>query len=77
MMETRNAVHPEHAVLFDTAEMREHFLIENLYFILIVHRPMRIIRPRSSPSAKPSRLRWEKWPKATKGPFASISTRTV
>jgi 4-deoxy-L-threo-5-hexosulose-uronate ketol-isomerase len=30
-METRNAVHPEHAILFDTAEMREHFLIENLF----------------------------------------------
>ena len=30
-METRNAVHPEHAVLFDTAEMREQFLIQNLF----------------------------------------------
>ena len=31
MMETRNAVHPEHAILFDTAEMREHFLIQDLF----------------------------------------------
>ena len=30
-METRNAVHPEHAVLFDTAELREQFLIQNLF----------------------------------------------
>ena len=31
MMETRNAVHPEHAILFDTAQMREHFLIQDLF----------------------------------------------
>ena len=30
-METRNAVHPEHAVLFDTAEMREQFLSQTLF----------------------------------------------
>ena len=30
-MEIRNAVHPEHAVLFDTAELREHFLIQELF----------------------------------------------
>ncbi len=30
-METRNAVHPEHAALFDTAELREQFLIQNLF----------------------------------------------
>jgi 4-deoxy-L-threo-5-hexosulose-uronate ketol-isomerase len=30
-MEIRNAVHPEHAVLFDTAELREQFLIQNLF----------------------------------------------
>jgi 4-deoxy-L-threo-5-hexosulose-uronate ketol-isomerase len=30
-MEIRNAVHPDHAVLFDTAELREHFLIEDLF----------------------------------------------
>ena len=30
-METRNAVHPDHAVLFDTAELREHFLIQDLF----------------------------------------------
>jgi 4-deoxy-L-threo-5-hexosulose-uronate ketol-isomerase len=30
-METRNAVHPEHAVLFDTAQLREQFLIQNLF----------------------------------------------
>lgn len=30
-MEIRNAVHPEHAVLFDTAEMREQFLIQDLF----------------------------------------------
>jgi 4-deoxy-L-threo-5-hexosulose-uronate ketol-isomerase len=30
-METRNAVHPEHAVLFDTAELREQFLIQDLF----------------------------------------------
>ena len=31
MMETRNAVHPAHAILFDTMEMREHFLIQDLF----------------------------------------------
>jgi 4-deoxy-L-threo-5-hexosulose-uronate ketol-isomerase len=30
-MEIRNAVHPEHAVLFDTEELREHFLIQDLF----------------------------------------------
>ena len=30
-METRNAVHPDHAVLFDTAKLREQFLIQNLF----------------------------------------------
>lgn len=30
-MEIRNAVHPDHAVLFDTAEMREQFLIQDLF----------------------------------------------
>jgi 4-deoxy-L-threo-5-hexosulose-uronate ketol-isomerase len=30
-MEIRNAVHPDHAVLFDTAELREQFLIQNLF----------------------------------------------
>jgi 4-deoxy-L-threo-5-hexosulose-uronate ketol-isomerase len=30
-MEIRNAVHPDHAVLFDTAELREHFLIQDLF----------------------------------------------
>lgn len=30
-MEIRNAVHPEHAALFDTEELREHFLIQNLF----------------------------------------------
>lgn len=30
-MEIRNAVHPDHAVLFDTEELREHFLIQNLF----------------------------------------------
>jgi len=30
-MEIRNAVHPEHAVQFDTAQLREHFLIQNLF----------------------------------------------
>jgi len=30
-MEIRNAVHPEHAELFNTEEIREHFLIENLF----------------------------------------------
>jgi 4-deoxy-L-threo-5-hexosulose-uronate ketol-isomerase len=30
-MEIRNAVHPEHAVLFDTAELREQFLIQDLF----------------------------------------------
>ena len=30
-MEIRNAVHPEHAVLFDTDELREQFLIQELF----------------------------------------------
>ena len=30
-MEIRNAVHPEHAALFDTEKLREHFLIQNLF----------------------------------------------
>ena len=30
-MEIRNAVHPEHAALFDTEELREHFLIQDLF----------------------------------------------
>jgi 4-deoxy-L-threo-5-hexosulose-uronate ketol-isomerase len=30
-MEIRNAVHPDHAVLFDTAELREHFIIQGLF----------------------------------------------
>ena len=30
-MEIRNAVHPEHAVLFDTEELREQFLIQELF----------------------------------------------
>jgi 4-deoxy-L-threo-5-hexosulose-uronate ketol-isomerase len=30
-MEIRNAVHPEHAVQFDTAQLREEFLIQNLF----------------------------------------------
>ena len=30
-MEIRNAVHPDHAVLFDTADLREHFLIQDLF----------------------------------------------
>jgi 4-deoxy-L-threo-5-hexosulose-uronate ketol-isomerase len=30
-MEIRNAIHPDHAVLFDTAEMREQFLIQDLF----------------------------------------------
>jgi 4-deoxy-L-threo-5-hexosulose-uronate ketol-isomerase len=30
-MEIRNAVHPEHAVQFDTAQLREQFLIQNLF----------------------------------------------
>lgn len=30
-MEIRNAVHPDHAVLFDTAELREQFLIQDLF----------------------------------------------
>jgi 4-deoxy-L-threo-5-hexosulose-uronate ketol-isomerase len=30
-MEIRNAVHPEHAALFDTEEMRDHFLIQELF----------------------------------------------
>jgi 4-deoxy-L-threo-5-hexosulose-uronate ketol-isomerase len=30
-METRNAVHPDQAVLLDTAELREHFLVQNLF----------------------------------------------
>ena len=30
-MEIRNAVHPDHAVFFDTAELREHFLIQDLF----------------------------------------------
>ena len=30
-MEIRNAVHPEHAAMFDTEELREHFLIQDLF----------------------------------------------
>lgn len=30
-MEIRNAIHPEHAVVFDTEELRENFLIQNLF----------------------------------------------
>ena len=30
-MELRHAVHQDHAVLFDTAELREHFLIQDLF----------------------------------------------
>ena len=30
-MEIRNAVHPDHAVRFDTAELREQFLIQDLF----------------------------------------------
>lgn len=30
-MEIRNAVHPDHAVLFDTEELREQFLIQDLF----------------------------------------------
>jgi 4-deoxy-L-threo-5-hexosulose-uronate ketol-isomerase len=30
-MEIRNAVHPDQAVLLDTAELREHFLVQNLF----------------------------------------------
>jgi 4-deoxy-L-threo-5-hexosulose-uronate ketol-isomerase len=30
-MEIRNAVHPEHAVLFDTEELREQFLVQELF----------------------------------------------
>lgn len=30
-MDIRNAVHPDHAVLFDTEELREHFLIQDLF----------------------------------------------
>lgn len=30
-MEIRNAVHPEHAALFDTEELREHFLVQELF----------------------------------------------
>jgi 4-deoxy-L-threo-5-hexosulose-uronate ketol-isomerase len=30
-MEIRNAVHPEHAVLFDTDDLREQFLIQGLF----------------------------------------------
>jgi 4-deoxy-L-threo-5-hexosulose-uronate ketol-isomerase len=30
-MEIRNAVHPDHAVLLDTAELREQFLIQGLF----------------------------------------------
>ena len=30
-MEIRNAIHPEHARQFDTKELREHFLIKNLF----------------------------------------------
>lgn len=29
-MEIRNAVHPDHAIQFDTSQLREHFLIEDL-----------------------------------------------
>ena len=30
-MEIRNAVHPDHAVMLDTEELREHFLIQDLF----------------------------------------------
>lgn len=30
-MEIRNAIHQDHAVRFDTAELREHFLIQDLF----------------------------------------------
>jgi len=30
-MEIRNAVHPEHAAFFDTEELREHFLVQELF----------------------------------------------
>lgn len=30
-MEIRNAIHPEHAAMFDTEELREQFLIQNLF----------------------------------------------
>ena len=30
-MEIRNAVHPEHAAIFDTEELRDHFLIQDLF----------------------------------------------
>jgi 4-deoxy-L-threo-5-hexosulose-uronate ketol-isomerase len=30
-METRNAIHPEHAALFDTEQIRRQFLIQNLF----------------------------------------------
>ena len=30
-MEIRDAIHPEHAALFDTEELREQFLIEDLF----------------------------------------------
>jgi 4-deoxy-L-threo-5-hexosulose-uronate ketol-isomerase len=30
-MEIRHAVHPDQAVVLDTAELREHFLIQDLF----------------------------------------------
>jgi 4-deoxy-L-threo-5-hexosulose-uronate ketol-isomerase len=30
-MEIRHAIHPDHALLFDTEEMRTHFLVESLF----------------------------------------------
>ncbi len=30
-MEVRNAIHPDHAAILDTDELREHFLIEDLF----------------------------------------------
>lgn len=30
-METRNAIHPDHAAVLDTDELREQFLIEDLF----------------------------------------------
>ena len=30
-MEIRHAVHPEHAAMFGTQELREHFLVEGLF----------------------------------------------
>lgn len=33
-MEIRNAVHPEHAVTFNTDQMREQFLIQELFKII-------------------------------------------